>query len=170
MPHPHLVHESDLPWSETRHGSRVAIRRKQLGAAAKGRKLGCSLIQLLPGKQSWRRHYHLANEEAIYVLAGTGRLRLGEDTLPVKAGDYVALPAGPGCAHQLFNDGTEPLRYLALSTMEEPDVCVYPDSKKVGVFAGAAPGGDKAARTLLAYLPLSAEVDYWSGEETGEGE
>ncbi|WP_272491495.1 hypothetical protein [Corallococcus exercitus] len=42
---------------------------------------------------------------------------------------------------------------------------MYPDSKKVGVFAGAAPGGDKASRTLHAYLPLAAEVDYWEGEE-----
>ena len=69
-------------------------------------------------------------------------------------------------AHQLFNEGSEVLRYLVFSTMEEPDVVVYPDSKKVGVFAGAAPGGDKAARTLLTYLPLASEVDYWSGEDT----
>lgn len=166
MAHRHVVHESELPWTEVNHGTRVAIRRKQLGAAAKAQKLGCSLIELPPGKQSWPRHYHLANEEALYILAGTGRLRLGEETVPVKAGDYVALPPGSGCAHQLFNDGLEPLRYLALSTMEAPDICVYPDSKKVGLFGGAAPGGDKAARTLNTYLPMSAEVDYWSGEDT----
>ena len=166
MAHPHVVHESELPWTDVQHGTRVAIRRKQLGAAAKGQKLGCSLIEMPPGKQSWPRHFHLANEEALYVLAGTGRLRLGEETVSVKAGDYVALPPGSACAHQLFNDGPEVLRYLAFSTMEQPDVVVYPDSKKVGVFGGAAPGGDKAARTLLAYLPLAAEVDYWSGEET----
>lgn len=166
MSHPHHVHESDLPWTDVTHGTRVAMRRKQLGAAAKGRKLGCSLFELLPGKQSYPAHYHLANEEALYVLSGTGRVRLGEAMVPLKAGDYVALPPGPGAAHQLFNDGAEPLRYLAFSTMEEPDVIVYPDSRKVGVFAGAAPGGDKAARTLHTYLPLSAEVDYWQGEES----
>ncbi|RKH41446.1 hypothetical protein D7X55_27295 [Corallococcus sp. AB049A] len=37
--------------------------------------------------------------------------------------------------------------------------------KQLGVFAGAAPGGDKASRTLHAYLPLDAQVDYWEGEE-----
>lgn len=170
MPSPHLIHESELPWTDLTHGRRVALRRKQLGAAAKGHQLGCSLIELLPGKQSWPRHYHLANEEAIYVLAGQGSLRLGEETLPLKAGDYVALPAGPGTAHQLFNEGPEPLRYLAFSTMQAPDIVMYPDSKKVGVFGGAAPGGDKAARFLHAYLPLAAEVDYWDGENTGEPE
>jgi uncharacterized cupin superfamily protein len=165
MAHPHLVNAQDIPWTELTRGSRVALRRKQLGAAAHGQKLGCSLVELLPGKQSWPRHYHLANEEALFILEGSGKLRLGDETLPVSAGDYVALPAGPACAHQLVNDGEQPLRYLAFSTMLEPDVIVYPDSNKVGVLAGAAPGGNKAARTLEAYLPLSAQVGYWDGEE-----
>ncbi|CAM4088120.1 cupin domain-containing protein [Corallococcus sp. ZKHCc1 1396] len=163
--HPHVVHTEDVPWTEVAHGTRVALKRKQLGAAAQGRKLGCSLVELPPGRRSWPAHYHLANEEAVYVLAGTGSLRIGPDVVPLRAGDYVALPPGAECAHQLLNDGAEPLRYLCFSTMEEPDVLVYPDSKKVGVMAGAAPGGDKAARTLLAYLPLAASVDYWDGEE-----
>jgi uncharacterized cupin superfamily protein len=163
--HPHVVHAEDLAWTELSHGRRVALKRKQLGAAAHGRKLGCSLVELSPGRRSWPLHYHLGNEEAVYVLSGTGTLRLGTETVTVRAGDYVALPPGEACAHQLLNDGAEPLRYLCFSTMEAPDVLVYPDSRKVGVFAGAAPGGDKAARTLQAYLPLSAEVDYWEGEE-----
>jgi uncharacterized cupin superfamily protein len=104
----HVVHSQDIPWSETVQGSRVAIRRKQLGAAAHGQKLGCSLLELLPGKQSWPQHYHLANEEALFVLEGSGTLRLGDERIPVTAGDYVALPPGPACAHQLLNDSTQP--------------------------------------------------------------
>ncbi|KFA91187.1 cupin domain-containing protein [Archangium violaceum] len=165
MAHPHVVNAQDLPWSESTRGLRIAMRRKQLGAAAQGQKLGCSLFELPPGKQSWPRHYHLANEEALFILEGSGTLRLGDETVPLKAGDYVALPAGPACAHQLINESGSPLRYLAFSTMLEPDVIVYPDSKKVGVLAGAAPGGNKAARTLEAYLPLGSQVSYWTGEE-----
>ncbi|RYZ35138.1 MAG: cupin domain-containing protein [Myxococcaceae bacterium] len=161
----HLVHAEDLPWTEVAHGSRVALKRKQLGAAAHGRKLGCSLVELPPGRRSWPLHYHLANEEALYFLSGSGTLRLGSEEVPVREGDYVALPPGAGTAHQLLNDGTEPLRYLCFSTMEEPDVLVYPDSKKVGIMAGSAPGGDKATRTLHVNLPLGAAVDYWDGEE-----
>ncbi|WNG54060.1 cupin domain-containing protein [Archangium gephyra] len=165
MAHPHVVNAQDLPWSESTRGLRIAMRRKQLGAAAQGQKLGCSLFELPSGKQSWPRHYHLANEEALFILEGSGTLRLGDETVPLKAGDYVALPAGPACSHQLINESGSPLRYLAFSTMLEPDVIVYPDSKKVGVLAGAAPGGNKAARTLEAYLPLSSQVSYWTGEE-----
>ncbi|WP_373047231.1 cupin domain-containing protein [Vulgatibacter sp.] len=161
---PHgVVNEREIPWAEQQHGERFEVRRKQLGAAAGGEKLGCSLFEMPPGKKGWPFHYHLANEEALYVLAGSGTLRLGEREVPVGAGDYVALPVGAGHAHQLINTGAETLRYLAFSTMIQPDVMVYPDSDKIGVFAGAAPGGPKEARTFGAFL-RNEPVDYWDDE------
>lgn len=160
----HVVQQDAVPWTESSHGSRFASRRKQLGAAAGGRQIGCSLFEIPPGKRSFPFHYHLANEEALYILEGQGTLRLGEKETPVGPGDYVALPTGPETAHQLINGGTGPLRYLAISTMIEPDVLVYPDSKKFGLMAGAAPGGEKEKRTLLAYVP-DVRVDYWEGED-----
>lgn len=54
---------------------------------------------------------------------------------------------------------------LCFSTMIEPDITAYPDSSKIGVFAGAAPGGVKEKRTLNAYFPSDGETDYWDGEE-----
>lgn len=158
-----VVNEADLPWTEQDHGDRYAVKRKQLGAKAGGQKLGCSLIEIEPGKRGWPLHYHLANEEALYVLAGEGTLRLGDREVRVGPGDYVALPVGAAHAHQMINDGTETLRYLAVSTMLEPDVIGYPDSKKLGVMAGSAPGGPKEQRSLVAYLP-DVRVDYWEGE------
>lgn len=98
------------------------------------------------------------------MLAGRGSLRLGDRRIPVEAGDYVALPAGEATAHQLENDGAETLRYLCFSTMIEPDIMLYPDTGKVGVFAGAPPGGPKEKRTLHAFLRGDATVDYWDGE------
>jgi len=159
-----VVNEADLPWTEQRSGERFEVRRKRLGAAAGGKAIGCSLLELPPGKKAWPFHYHLANEEALFILAGEGTLRLGAGETRVRAGDYVALPVGADHAHQLINDGREPLRYLAISTMIEPEVMLYPDSKKIGVMAGAAPGGPPEARTLNAYL-RDERVDYWDGEE-----
>ncbi len=46
----------------------------------------------------------------------------------------VALQPGPP-GHQLVNRSPAPLRFLALSTMIEPEVAVYPDSGKIGVLA-----------------------------------
>ena len=50
-----------------------------------------------------------------------------------------------------------------VSTMREPDVTVYPDSEKFGVYVGAPPGDD-GDRSLEGYYPMDADVDYWHGE------
>ncbi len=162
--HPNVVNERDLEWGERSHGEKFGHRRKQLSSAAGGEKLGCSLYEIPPGRRAWPYHYHLANEEAIYVLEGSGTLRIGGEGIEVSRGDYVALPAGETGAHQILNTSNEDLRYLCFSTMSEPDVMVYPDSGKVGIFAGAAPGGPKEKRTFSKFLRSDAEVGYFDGE------
>jgi uncharacterized cupin superfamily protein len=99
------------------------------------------------------------------VLEGSGTLRLGGEEIWVSEGDYVALPARAEAAHQLINSSEAVLRYLCFSTMVELDVMVYPDSGKVGIFGGAAPGGPKEKRTLSKFLRSDAEVGYYDGEE-----
>jgi len=157
------VNQSELDWTAVERGD-AEYRRKRLADAAGGDELGCSLYELPPGKKSWPYHYHTANEEALYVLDGTGRLRGADEELSLAAGDYVALPAGEDGAHRIINDSEEPLRYLMISTMSTPEVLVYPDSEKVGVLDGAAPGGTDE-RTLEGYYRQADAVDYWDGEE-----
>ena len=72
------------------------------------------------------------------MLEGSGTLRIGGEEIRVSQGDYVALPARAQAAHQIVNDSGAVLRYLCFSTMVEPDVMIYPDSGKVGIFAGCA--------------------------------
>jgi hypothetical protein len=50
-----------------------------------------------------------------------------------------------------------------ISTMVEPEVCEYPDSGKVGIWAGAAPGAAQPP-SFHAFLRSEQEVDYWDGE------
>lgn len=166
------VNERDVEWTEMEQGV-THFRRKHLSSATAGDsdpELGCSLYELPPGARSWPYHYHAGNAEAIYVLAGSGRLRLAGEEHPLEAGDYVPFPAGPAGAHRVVNDGTdgdedaaEPLRFLAFSEMDEPDVTVYPDSEKIGVYAGSPPGG-RAERTVSGYYRIDDDVDYWEGE------
>jgi uncharacterized cupin superfamily protein len=54
-----------------------------------------------PGGRAWPYHYHLGNEEAIYVLIGSGTLRLGEREVTLSRGDYVGLPVEEAGAHQI---------------------------------------------------------------------
>jgi len=170
------VNEADLDWDEYDRDD-VGFRRKELGAAADGEQLGCSLYELDPGDRSWPYHYHTANEEAIYVLAGAGTLRGEDGEEPLAAGDFVALPADESGGHQVVNDGDDVLRYLMVSTMDEPDVTVYPEMEKFGVYVGSPPGGGRRSvpdcrdgdsrrggreeRTFEGYFPLDADVDYW---------
>lgn len=161
---PTVVNESDVEWEEEAHGERFAYRRKALASAGNGEKLGCSLYEVPPGKRPFPYHYHAANEEAMFVLSGSGTLRTADEALEITAGDYVALPAGESAAHQLSNATDEPLRYLCFSTMIDPEIVGYPDSGKVGLFAGSAPFGSPDRRTLTKFLPLDAETDYWDGE------
>jgi len=163
------TNEADLEWQDVDHGN-ARYRRKRLGAADGGEQLGTSLYELPPGGASFPYHYHTGNEEALYVLAGTGTLRLDGDEHALEPGDYVALPADADGAHRMHNDGEEPLRYLLVSTMNEPDVMVYPDSEKVGVMAGRAPGGDRDGTDLNEYFRRADAVGYWDGEQEPPGQ
>ena len=116
--HSNVVDEQDLEWGEQSHGVKFGYRRKQLGSAAGGEKLGCSLYEVPPRRRAWPYHYHLANEEAIYVLEGSGTLRIDERQITLSRGDYVAMPVGERGAHQIINTSDEPLRYLCFKRRE----------------------------------------------------
>lgn len=161
-----VVNAAAVPPMEVRHGERHQIRRHMVGAAAGSLKLGCSLVELPPGTRSWPRHAHRANEEAIYVLEGTGVARIGDQEHPIGPGDYVALvPGGPDTAHQTLNTGTVPLKYLCFSTMIFPEVVTYPDSDKVA-FLNVLPSSDGGPpQRDMALFRRNSTVDYWDGED-----
>ncbi len=122
-------------------------------------RLGCTVTQVAPGCAAYPFHSHRANEELFVILAGRGELRLGAARHAVTAGDLVGCPTGgPETAHQLINSGETPLRYLAISTQRDPDICEYPDSGKVGSYAG---DGDGEWMHLTHY---DSARDYWDGE------
>ena len=105
------------------------------------------------------------NEELFFVLEGKGSIRIGEATYEIRAGDLIDLPPGPDSAHQIRNDSDAPLRYLAVSTMESPEVVEYPDSRKLGVLAGAPPGRATTKGSIRHFTKIDDAVEYWEGEE-----
>ena len=90
------------------------------------------------------------------VLIGRPTLRTPEGETVLMPGDVVCFPPGPEGAHRLDNRTGDAVRILLLSTMISPDMAVYPDSDKVGVF-GLPEAGSKLFRT-------SSAVDYYDGE------
>jgi len=79
---------------------------------------------------------------------------------PLRPGDFATFPSNEQGGHRILNDGEETLRYLMLSTMTEPDVTIYPESDRFGVFVGSPPGG-REERSLHGYYNIDDEVDYW---------
>lgn len=161
-----LVRLDALPLSPQTHGSQFAAATAAIAAPLGATHLGARLVEVPPGKAAWPFHAHHANDEIFVILSGTGTLRFGTGRHPVGPGSVAVCPAGGAeTAHQLIAGASEPLRYLAISSMREPDVMEYPDSGKITVFAGAAPGGDKARRRVSASFRTRDAVDYWEGEE-----
>jgi uncharacterized cupin superfamily protein len=95
--------------------------------------LGASLYILQPGDEMVF-HYHVQREELLIVLEGRLGLRsaVGWEELP--EGEVVAFPRGERGAHGFRNDTDEPVRVLAVSEMNGPNVTVYPDTNEIGVF------------------------------------
>jgi uncharacterized cupin superfamily protein len=139
--HPHVVNVDEISPEEQGQGS-FGFRRRRFTPEAGARAIGCSHLELAPGKTAFPLHFHSSQEEALFILEGTGTVRIGKDRVQVRAGDYVAFPAGPDTAHALTNTGDIPMRYLAMSgsaTAVTLDVVGYPDSKKVAFASGVDP-------------------------------
>lgn len=133
------------------------------------RKLGYNVTAVAPGKAAYPYHCHRVNEEMFLVLQGNGEIRIGGRRHAIRPGDIVACPAGgPETAHQIVNTGTEPLRYLAVSTAASPDICEYPDSGKFGVYA-AFENHDGTRQDFYFMGRENQLLDYWDGEGPAAG-
>jgi len=128
-----VIRLDDLTLSPQIHGTRFHAAMAAIAAPLGATHLGARLVEVPPGKAAWPFHSHHANDEMFVILSGTGELRFGSETHMVAAGMVAVCPAGGAeTAHQMIATGDEPLRYIAISTMREPDVMEYPDSNRCG--------------------------------------
>jgi uncharacterized cupin superfamily protein len=145
------------------HGERFAATHGLVSKPLGGKKIGASVTRVEPGKAAFPFHHHHGSEEHFFIVSGTGTLRHGGDTYPVRAGDYIVhRPGGPETAHQLINTGSETLVYLALGAMVAPEVVGYPDSGKIGI--STMPWGQEGLRFMVMNKGLDA-IGYWDGED-----
>lgn len=122
-------------------------------------KLGVSIDVLAPGKCGCPYHFHHAQEEMFVLLEGSGTLRVAGESLPIRAGDVIFIPAGPDYPHQIINTSSAALKYLSISTRESPEIVEYPDS---GKYLATAQGRDGTAFDVIQRAAPS--LDYWNGE------
>ncbi len=123
-------------------------------------KLGAMLTIIEPGKRAFPYHRHHAIEELFFIIEGAGEYRYGDDVYPIKPGDLLSAPVGEEAkAHQIINTGTEPLKFLAVSTRDPVDIVEYPDAEKFRAYsAGKTPALEHARFHQLARNENTVEL------------
>ena len=104
-------------------------RNKSLGDLTGLTAIGFHIIDVGPGFDSTELHFHYHEEECIYVLEGNGDAVIGEDTYPIKAGDYIGYRAA-GKAHKIVNSGDTVLRCIVVGQRLDHDVGDFPEKNK----------------------------------------
>jgi uncharacterized cupin superfamily protein len=126
----------------------------RVGKTIGGSRIGMSVYDLPPGQAVCPYHFEWTDEEWLVVIEGEPTLRTPRDTKTLQPGDVVCFPAGPEGAHHVQNLGESRVRVAILSTKNEFGIAEYPDSDKVGIWAGDA----------HYMLRRGAHLDYWDGE------
>ena len=126
----------DLSTAPVRTGTRYpaphdapckARHRLQLGDAGGLTQFGVNLLTLKPGVWSSQRHWHLKEDEFVYIVSGEVVLitDAGEEIL--RAGDCAGFPANDGNGHHLVNRSNADATLLEVGTRSGGDSGVYPD-------------------------------------------
>lgn len=154
-----VVNVDDLKLEHFEKGAAYESSSARIGPLLGAKDLGYSYDVVPPGKRSCPFHSHYGEEEMFFVVKGEGTLRYGAESRKIRAGDVICCPTGgPDTAHQIVNDSKAPLAYISVSTMMPAEVCLYPDSKKVGSYGGRTPSA------LKHMTHDDSGVDYWKGE------
>jgi uncharacterized cupin superfamily protein len=135
-------------------------RRARIGRQAGAQRLGASVWDVPPGEAAYPYHFHYVEEELLFVLSGRPSLRTPDGWRDLVPGEAVSFPVGEAGGHQLVNRTDETVRLLVVSPSGVPEICVYPDSGKIGVY-----GRLSEADGLRELYRRSDAVDYYEGEE-----
>jgi mannose-6-phosphate isomerase-like protein (cupin superfamily) len=81
----------------------------------------------LPPKSANTLHKHLRAEEFYFVLEGTGRMRVGDETVTVPK--YGGVLVGPDQLRQVFNDTDAEVLWLIIGAPEELEFLQGSESK-----------------------------------------
>lgn len=129
-------------------------RAVRVGAKIGATRLGMSIYELDPGQAICPYHFEWTDEEWLLAIAGRPTLRTPDGERALEPGEVVCFPAGPDGAHHVRNTGDEPVRVAIFSTKNEFGIAEYPDSDKVGIWAGGT----------HHMLRRSPQLEYWDGE------
>ena len=110
------------------HDRAVAGRaRQRLGNAAGLDQFGVNLCRLAPGAASSLRHWHMNEDEFVYVLEGEVVLIEDDGETILKPGDAAAWKAGASNGHCLVNRSQSDVLMLEVGTRAPSENAFYSD-------------------------------------------
>lgn len=92
---------------------------------------GAFIEVLQPGCRSSIKHWHSAEDEMVYVLAGEITVVEGSTETAMRVGDAATFKAGVAIGHYLENRSSSPTRCLVVGTRAPVDRITYPDHDRV---------------------------------------
>jgi uncharacterized cupin superfamily protein len=102
--------------------------RQALGDAAGLSQFGINLVRLGPGAWSSQRHWHVAEDEFVWILEGEVVLVTDDGEEMLRAGECAGFKAAVANGHHLQNRSNRPAVFLEIgSRRPEQDLADYPD-------------------------------------------
>jgi mannose-6-phosphate isomerase-like protein (cupin superfamily) len=108
-----LITPDDLHW---RPSNLMRIPNADYLERTGSENIGARLWRL-PPKSANTLHKHIRAEEFYFVLEGTGRIRIGDETLTIPR--YGGVLVGPDQLRQVFNDTDAEVLWLIIGAPEE---------------------------------------------------
>jgi len=121
----------DIPWEQFPGSDRF----KRLGRYAGGEHIGVGIDELRPREYSNQFHYHLEEEEHIFILKGSATLNLGDQSYILKEGDYCGFPAGQRAGHHLYNHSDVVCTFMTIGENKSNEVVYFPKRGTVRIRA-----------------------------------
>ncbi len=119
----HVIRPEDLHW---RPSNLMKIPNADYLERTGSENLSARLWRM-PARSANTLHKHVRQEEFYFVLEGTGRMRVGDQTLTVPK--YGGVLVGPEQLRQVFNDTDEEVLWLIVGAPEELEFLLGAKSK-----------------------------------------
>lgn len=121
-------------WDAEIDSDGAMLRAVRLAAHAGAKRLAANLYEIEQGATVSPLHFHHANEELLFVIAGTPTLRgSANEQRTLKAGEVISFPPGPAGTHQVLNHAEQPARVLICATNDMPEVAEQPETGTIAV-------------------------------------
>lgn len=98
---------NEVPAFTTKDGSEIRELLAHRNSAIRNQSLAEARI---PIGGSTLEHFHPKAEEIYFITAGSGKMRIENETRDVNIGDAIAIP--PGKKHKIWNTGRDVLKLL----------------------------------------------------------